>query len=107
MFWSAVVYFANHLPLPFHEIDLIDFDTAEITVDEKYNRQSHSGLGGCYGYNKDGENLAREVLRRDISGKSHKIYIDCIKHKLNRHENTNGVSTREQPENSQTEKDCG
>jgi len=83
----------NHIRLPFHKIDFVDFYSPEIPIDEHYYRQADRGLGGRYGDYENSENLSPQSLRIDELGEGHEIDGGRIKQQFDSHQNADCVST--------------
>jgi hypothetical protein len=69
-----------------------------LPVDQDDYRQSDCRLCCCHGDYENGEYLACQSLRIYEFGKSHEIYIYCIEQKLDRHQDTDGISPGQDPE---------
>jgi len=96
----------NH-KLPFHDVHSVNEHILKIPVYQNYNSQPNGGLGGRYDNYEHGEDLAGEFLGSDEFGKGDEINIDCIKHQLNTHQNSDRIAAGQNAVQSNPEKDCG
>jgi hypothetical protein len=56
----------------------------------------NSRFGCCYRDNKNGKKDSFQLLRVEIFIECHKVYVDTIQYKLNRHQHRDDVSPRKE-----------